>query len=130
MDTMFDVYNGIVNLLIFGAIIVHFLTRKNIEERIQLVIVVIGFFVLGAIFSNDWYVAQAFIAAWVIFMGVETIASKTVLLALLALMLFIQTSSPLFYLIAMVFYAIILGGFILSAFRELRQVEAIAGFTD
>lgn len=130
MEAFFEGYNLIVNILIVGAIIVHFLTRRNNEERVYLLVAVVGFFALLYIFSNDWYVAQAFIAAWVIFIGVETIASKTVLLAMLVLMLFVQTTSPLFYLISMAFYAIIIGGFILSAFRELKQVEAIAGFSD
>ena len=115
-------YDLILNILIFFAIVVHMLVCKNNTQRLHMIIIVIGFFAILYFFEANFFIAQTVIVMWVIFNNLETMVSRTFLILLLVGLLFISYSSPLFYFITIIFYVIVLAGFILSAFREIGKM--------
>ena len=113
------IYESIVNILIYIAIAANLLSAKDNEERIKIGVIVVGFFSLLFLFPNDFFLAQTLIAAWLILTGAEMIVSRNVMIVLLALAAILSFAMPWFFFISFLFYIIVLGGFVLGAFRKI-----------
>lgn len=124
MDGLFEAWNLAIMALIAVAIVIHFVARRTAMERLHLIVIVAGFFATLYIFQDNWFVAQTFIVIWVILSGARLIISRNVLIAMLAIVLLLSFSSPVFYFAAVIFYTIVVGGFILSSLKEIRGLEA------
>ena len=115
-------YETIVNILVYLAIGAWLITAKDTEERLKLVVIVIGFFALLALFPNDFFLVQSLIVAWLILTGAEMLVSRYVMLGLLAVTVILSTVMPAFFFINFIFYIIVLGGFILLGFRKILNM--------
>lgn len=115
------IYETTVNALVFLAIAAHFLSAKDNEERLKLILVVGGFFALLFLFENDFFFVQTLVIAWLVVTGAGMIISKKVAIALLAVSMFAPLTTPWFFLISFAIYVIILGGFIFSALKKIAE---------
>ncbi len=114
-------YSDAINVLVGIAIIAHILTAQDNDERIKFCVTIAGFFALLFLFENDFFFVQTLVICWLILTGTDLIISKTTAIALLAIILIVSTASPWFFIITFCFYAIILTGFLYSAFRKLSE---------
>ena len=109
----------IMNILIYFAILVHFIAAKGDIARVKLIIIVIGFFAI-LYFSQNFFYAQAAIAIWVLFSGFKMVVHREIMIGLLVLLLILTHFSPVFYIISFFIYLIIIGGFIYSALKLIK----------
>lgn len=120
-------YDTIVNFLIWVAVAAHLLSASNNEARLKIGVIVIGFFALLYLFPDDFFLVQTLIVAWLFLTGAEMIVSRQVMFALLGISVALSYFLPGFFFINFLFYFIVLGGFVLSAFRKIvERVKTIS----
>jgi len=122
MEAFFALYKLVVNILVNLAIVVYFFTAKDNSERFTFVVAITGFYALDAI-AGDIFLAQFFIAAWLVLMNRPMLISKHLVLGLLALAAVVQTYSPEFIFVSAVLYIVILWGFLYGAFGKLASLK-------
>ncbi len=122
MEAFFAIYKLVVNVLINLAIVIHFFTAKDNSERFTFVVAITGFFALDAL-VGDLFLAQFFVAAWLVLMDRPLMISKHLVLGLLAVAAVVQTYSPEFIFVSAVLYIVILWGFLYSAFEKLFRFK-------
>ncbi|MFH1586627.1 MAG: hypothetical protein ABID38_02100 [Candidatus Diapherotrites archaeon] len=110
----------IMNILIYFAILVHFIAAKGDIARVKFIIVVIGFFTILHFFPENFFYAQAAVALWILFSGFKLLVHSEIMIGLLVLLLILTHFSPVFYIISFFIYLIIVGGFIYSALKMIK----------
>ncbi len=110
----------IMNILIYFAILVHFIAAKGDLARVKFIVIVIGFFAILYLFPENFFYAQAAIALWILFSGFKMVVHNEVIIGLLVLLLILTHFSPVFYIISFFIYLIIVGGFIYSALKMIK----------
>lgn len=116
-------YEDIVNILIYLAVIAHFLTAENNEKRVYFLVIVAGFFSISAIVGEHagFFASQAVIVAWLILTEAEMIVSRQTMLLILAVVTILPATNPAFFIATFLFYAIVLGGFLLLVVKKGNQ---------
>ncbi|MEK6941598.1 MAG: hypothetical protein AABW85_01970 [archaeon] len=115
------IYSDIINVLVALAIIAHFLTAQDNDERIKFSVTIIGFFALLFLFENEFFFVQTLVICWLILTGTDLLISRTTAIALLIIILIISTASAWFFIITFCFYVIILAGFLYKAFDKIAN---------
>ena len=105
-----------VTILLYFAIIVHFLNKKGFEEKMKFASIVAVALVIIYGFNLDFIIMQTILIGFLAMTGVKMLLSKWTVIILLLVFLFLPTREffPLF-LLATVFYAAVVLGFIFSA---------------
>ncbi len=114
-------YENIIDILVYVAVIFIVITAKDDENRLKYIIAVAGFFAIAYLLPVHFVPMRAFIAAWLILVGIPLIISKEMALLLLLIATLLPASNPLFFVINFLFYVIILGDFLHYAFDSMRK---------
>lgn len=114
-------YEQIVTILIYFAVIIHFVAADNNSGRLHFLVVLVGFLALSEMFKENFFLLQAILVGWLILVGTKMIVSKEILLIMLVILIVVSVASPWFFFITFLFYVIILGGFVFSAFTKLKK---------
>ncbi len=122
MDELFSVYSLIVNVLSYSAIGIYLVTAKNLDERLQFLVALAGFFAIGGL-VGDVLLAQFFIAAWLVLMNRPLMVPRWMVAGMLGLALVIRVYSPEFLAVNAALYVIILWGFVFGAFKKLAEIR-------
>jgi hypothetical protein len=91
-------------------------------SRLYLIIAFVGFTILGISFEGEFFVSQTFFIVWMLIVNMPMIISRGMALILLIIALIISITSPAFYFLSLALYAIMIGGFIFSAFGKVGGV--------
>ena len=110
-------YTLAATAFIYLAIFIHFVYAKSMADRLKFIVVVAGFFAINA--YVDFLLAQFFVVVWVVVTGTPMLLDKTTALVLLAIAALLPADNALFTVISLALYAIILGGFVLGAFKKV-----------
>jgi len=121
---LFAIYSWVVQGLIYLALLIHFITRKNNDARIQLAIAFIGFTLLSIAFEGEFFIAQTFFIVWMLVVNMPLMISRMTAFILLVAALIISVTSPAFYFLSLTLYVIVIGGFIFSAFGKVGKAVA------
>jgi|SRR3989344_3428220 len=125
MDLLPESYSQIINLLIYLAIALHFIFAGNNDNRFKFLIVLSGFFALSLFFGDNFLILQPFVIGWLILTGTKMLFPKEIMIGLLALLVILSATSPIFFTLMFLFYIVVLLGFIFTAFSKAGK--AISG---
>ncbi len=123
-DSGLEVFRLAVSLLIYGAIAINIISRKDLE-KLYFLFMLAGYYYVSTV-VNDFFLATTFITMWFIVVGVDFFVPKYVLIAMLALLLFLDYANPLFFFIAIILYVVTTTNFIFSSFRLLAAKKGKA----
>lgn len=62
-------YELFINVFVGLAVLIYFVTAKDNEKRVHLVLVLAGFFALSYLFGLNFFVLQPFILGWLVLSG-------------------------------------------------------------
>ena len=110
-------YKLAATALIYLAILIHFVYAKNMQDRLKFIVVVAGFFAINS--YVDFLLAQFFVVVWLVATGTPMLLDKTTALTVLAIAALLPTDNALFTIVSLAIYAIMLGGFVLGAFKKV-----------
>jgi len=113
----------ILDVVIWTSVLIFFVTTKGFFQKLKLVGLVSGFVLISNGIPH-FPVAPVIIAAWLIIGDIPFYYSKWTLILLLALLIFIDLSSPFFFILGFVIYILIMASFILGAFGQLDPKPA------
>ncbi len=110
-----ETYSLVIHALIYLAIFIFIIKAKSAIERLHLIVVVIGFFVIVALV--DFYRAQFFILAWLAVNNIPMLIDRTVAIILIVILAFFMIFMPMFYYpVSLAIYTLIIFGFLHAAF--------------
>jgi hypothetical protein len=120
-SSFLEFYDFWVWIIFWIAIFISVAWSKGMQ-RLYSAVVILGF-LLAIKFIDNFFVSIAFIAAWLVFVGINFFFSKELLLLLLASLIFLGLSNPFFYVIVFVVYILIVWNFLASCFCMLDTQE-------
>ena len=115
LSGVLEAYRIVIHALIYLAIFIFIIKAKSTTERLHLIIVVIGFFVIVALV--DFFRAQFFILAWLAVNNIPMLIDRTVAIILIVVLAFFMIFIPVFYYpVSLAVYTLIIFGFLHAAF--------------
>jgi len=115
LSGVLEAYSIVIHALIYLAIFIFIIKAKSTTERLHLIIVVIGFFVIVALV--DFFRAQFFILAWLAVNNIPMLIDRTVAIILIVVLAFFMIFIPVFYYpVSLAVYTLIIFGFLHAAF--------------
>lgn len=114
-----EAFKLIVTALVYIAIFVNIFTRKG-NDQLYFIAVLLGYFFIVNVI-NDFFLATTFIAMWFVLIGVSLFIPREALIGIFIVMLFLDYSNPIFFLLAIAVYTITTTNFLFSSFRRLGK---------
>ncbi len=108
----------VLDVLIWTSVLIFFITTKGMFQKLKLIGLVTGFVLISREIPH-FPVAPILIAAWLIIGDIPFYYSKWTLILLLALLIFVDLSSPFFFILGFAVFILIMANFILDAFGKL-----------
>jgi hypothetical protein len=118
---LWQVLQFIVMPMIYISVILNIVATSG-RERITNAIIIIGFFSLDFYFQ-DFFIKFAFIALWLLLMGVKFFVSKEILVVMVVFLFMLGYGNPWFQIIAILLYLIIVINFLGYSFGLIAKKE-------